>query len=180
VQGSYEFVEGVLTTIPPAYFIGGRATQKLIRIVENYLENAGVEADLASEVEIVMSPARLSRADAALLTVEDQKHRAAVAKKAARLDPNRTRILVSPTLIIESVSPGHEAHDRHTGSLASPTTGSSTPTPARSSAIASPERNITSTHTGEKTRCCNRPLPPASRFPSTGSVNHPRAAESLL
>ena len=114
VQGSYEIVEGVLTTMPPAYFIGGRATQKLIRIVENYLEDAGIDADFAGEVEIVMSSARLSRADAALLTIEDQNRQATVAKKARRVDPDRTRILVPPTLIIESVSPGHEAHDCRT------------------------------------------------------------------
>jgi Uma2 family endonuclease len=30
----------------------------------------------------------------------------------SRTDPARTRILVPPSLVIESVSPGHERHDR--------------------------------------------------------------------
>src|SRR4029077_603034 len=33
---------------------------------------------------------------------------------AGRHDPDRTRLLVPPTLIIESVSPGHELHDERT------------------------------------------------------------------
>jgi len=113
-RGSYEIVEGVLATMPPAYFLGGRATQKLIRIVEDYLEDSGIDADFASEIEIAISPARVLRADAALLTIEDQLGQAAAAKKAGSNDPDRTRLLVPPTLIIESVSPGHESHDRRT------------------------------------------------------------------
>jgi Uma2 family endonuclease len=113
-RGSYEIIEGVLTTMPPAYFLGGRATQKLIRTVEDYLQQSGIDADFASEVEIAITPARLPRADAALLTREDQNRQIAAAKAAGRTDPDRTRLLVPPTLIIESVSPGHEAHDRRT------------------------------------------------------------------
>ena len=113
-RGSYEIVEGVLTTMPPAYFLGGRATQRLIRIVEDHLEKSGIDADFASEIEIVMTAARVPRADVALMTREDQDRQAAAAKQAGRIDPERTRVLVPPTLIIESVSPGHEAHDRRT------------------------------------------------------------------
>jgi len=113
-RGSYEIVEGVLTTMPPAYFIGGRAIQKLIRIVDDHLQHSGIEADFATEVEILISDERVPRADAGLLTSEDQARQAAAAKSRGRADPDRTRILVPPTLIIESVSPGHEAHDRRT------------------------------------------------------------------
>ena len=40
--------------------------------------------------------------------------RAARRSSSGPRDPERTRILVPPTLVIESLSPGHEAHDRRT------------------------------------------------------------------
>src|SRR5687767_11055613 len=49
------------------------------------------------------------------MTPEDEARPAAAARVAtAAHDPDRVRLLVAPTLAIESVSPGHEAHDRRT------------------------------------------------------------------
>jgi Uma2 family endonuclease len=57
---------------------------------------------------------RASLADAAWMTPEEQSRQRSAAKRMGRADPDRTRILVPPSLIIEVVSPGHEAHDRNT------------------------------------------------------------------
>jgi Uma2 family endonuclease len=112
--GSYEIVEGVLTRMPPAYFTGGYSLYKLMRNVDAYLEQEGISAGFGTGVEIILDQARLSRADAALLTAEDEIRHAKAARAAGRKSPERTRILVPPTLIIESVSPGHELHDERT------------------------------------------------------------------
>jgi Uma2 family endonuclease len=110
-NGRYEIVEGVLTTMAPAYFVGGKTLLRLIsRVVLHIGEGAG---SFATEVEIVVDEDRVARADAAFMTAsEEQQQKAAVA--AGRKDPERTRILIPPTLIIECVSPGHEKHDHRT------------------------------------------------------------------
>ena len=48
------------------------------------------------------------------MTPTEQKRQAQASHRAGKPDPQRARILVPPSLIIESVSPGHEAHDRKT------------------------------------------------------------------
>jgi Uma2 family endonuclease len=48
------------------------------------------------------------------MTLEDLERQRQATARAGRLDRNRTRILVPPTLAIESVSPGHERHDEWT------------------------------------------------------------------
>ena len=113
-DGRYEIVEGVLTTMSPGYFVGGRALKRLERILEDGLEQQGVLCDFASGVDLVVDDQRIARPDSMLLTVADQKKQTAAALRAGRVDPDQTRILIPPTLIIESVSPGHEQHDRKT------------------------------------------------------------------
>ncbi len=111
-NGRYEIVEGVLTTMPPAYFVGGETLQKLIyRVVARIGEEAG---SFATEVDIVVDEDRVARADAAFLTPADKQRQREAALAAGRKDLARTRILIPPKLIIECVSPGHESHDHRT------------------------------------------------------------------
>ena len=111
-DGRYEIVEGVLTKMAPAYFSGGKKLQRVIfRVTTHIGEGAG---SFGTEVEIVIDEDRVVRTDAAFLTPseEERQHQAALA--AGRKDPERTRILIPPTLIIECISPGHEKHDHRT------------------------------------------------------------------
>jgi len=111
-SGSYEIVEGVLTTMPPAYYIGGEVLQNLIYVVTSHV---GLKAGrFASEVDIVVDEIRVARADAVFLTPAEKRRQEQAALAAGREDPKRTRILIPPTLIIECISPGHEAHDEKT------------------------------------------------------------------
>jgi len=111
-DGRYEIVEGVLTTMAPAYFVGGKSLLRLIsRVVLHIGERAG---SFATEVEIVLDEDRVVRADAAFLTPAEEQRQQQAALAAGRKDPVRTRILIPPTLIIECVSPGHEKHDDRT------------------------------------------------------------------
>ena len=110
--GRYEIVEGVLTTMPPAYYIGGKVLQRLIHRVTLHIgEGVG---SFATELEIVVDEDRVVRADAAFLTPAEERRQKAAALAAGRQDPDRTRILIPPTLIVECVSPGHEQHDHRT------------------------------------------------------------------
>ncbi|MDB5293304.1 MAG: hypothetical protein JWL69_4545 [Phycisphaerales bacterium] len=114
MRGAYEIVEGVLTTMPPAYFIGGRAAARVVHRVMTYQDQHHAPGDFAIEAEIIVDEARVARADVAFLTPADQAYQTEAAKAAGRLDIDRTRILIPPTLIIESISPGHQQHDRRT------------------------------------------------------------------
>jgi Uma2 family endonuclease len=113
-KGNYEIVEGVLTTMPPAYFAGGNAVANLIFVLKSYAKAQNLRWRFAAEADIVVDQLRVPRADAAMLTEEDFDKQDEAAKAAGREDLERTRILVPPTLIIESLSPGHELHDRRT------------------------------------------------------------------
>jgi hypothetical protein len=111
-SGSYEIVEGVLTTMPPAYYIGGEVLQSLIYAVTFHI---GLKAGrFATEVDIVVDEIRVARADAVFLTPAEKRRQVKAALSAGFKDPRRTRILIPPTLIIECVSPGHEDHDEKT------------------------------------------------------------------
>lgn len=112
MRGSYEIVEGVLTTMPPAYFTGGKSLYTLMYKVTTHQKQLGVDGDFSIEVDIVVDEDRVAKADAVWMTPAEQQRQAEAAKAAGRRSPERTRILVPPSLIIESVSPGHEAHDR--------------------------------------------------------------------
>jgi Uma2 family endonuclease len=113
-QGRYEIIEGVLTTLPAAYFEGGEATENLLFVVKSFLRTGGVRGGFATEVDIVVDPSRVVRADAVYLSPEDKRRQRDAAVAAGRTDLRRTRILVPPTLVVESISPGHERHDEHT------------------------------------------------------------------
>ncbi|MDB5296944.1 MAG: hypothetical protein JWO31_2927 [Phycisphaerales bacterium] len=113
--GRYEIIEGVLSVMAAAFFVGGEGLHNLIDRVKDHLRaTVGTRVGFSGEVDVVIDEPRVLRADAVYLD-RDAKHRqAAAARAAGRRDPRRTRILVPPTLVIESVSPGHEAHDRRT------------------------------------------------------------------
>jgi Uma2 family endonuclease len=91
-----------------------RPWKNLVLLVHNHLKNSGLRGGFAPEVDVVIDQARVVRADMVYLNQETKQRQRAAAKAEGRRDLRRTRILVPPTLIIESISPGHEAHDRDT------------------------------------------------------------------
>ena len=115
VAGRHEIIEGVLTLMPPAYFTGGEAAFRLVFLLEAHLRASGlIGGGFSPEADIVISARRIVRADFAYLTRDGKLAQAAASAKTGRTDPRRSRILVAPTLVLESVSPGHEAHDHDT------------------------------------------------------------------
>jgi Uma2 family endonuclease len=114
LHGHYEIIEGVLTKMPPAYFSGSSTLTELVFLLKAHLKGRGLPDRFGTEVDIVIDAARVVVADAAWLSVEDQFRQAEALNRAGKDSQEKARILVPPTLVIESVSPGHELHDRRT------------------------------------------------------------------
>lgn len=114
LQGRYEIIDGVLTTMPPAYFIGTQSLQELVFVLKAYLKNRGLPNHFGGEADIIIDEDRVVVADTVWMTLADQERQREAAKRAGRRNTARTRILVPPTLVIESISPGHERHDERT------------------------------------------------------------------
>ena len=111
--GHYEIIEGALVTMPPAYWDTSAALSRLVRIVERHLESRG-QADLFTfEVDLVLGETRVPKGDAVYMSEADKlKQLRANAKVKKRKGLKYGRICVPPTLVIENISPGHEAADR--------------------------------------------------------------------
>jgi hypothetical protein len=115
LEGRYEIVEGVLTVIPAAYYDGGMALKRLIKIVENHTVLIGMGDGFSIEVDVVLNRRRLPRIDAVFLSPDEQRRqKAAQAARGKRKSLKYGRILVRPMLVIESLSIGYESHDRET------------------------------------------------------------------
>lgn len=112
--GAYEIVEGVLTKMPAAYFEGGASVQELIALIRGHLRAYNQRGRFACEVDVIISPERVARVDAVFLTPEDQRRQKQANAEAGITKLTYGPILIAPTLIIESISIGHEAHDRKT------------------------------------------------------------------
>jgi Uma2 family endonuclease len=115
-KGRYEIVEGVLTEMPPADFDGGEPLLRLLSMLQAYCHRKKLGGAFAIETDIILDDRRVVRADGVYLTEEQKEQQAALyARKPTRRHQVRYgRLLVPPTLVIEAVSIGHEAHDRET------------------------------------------------------------------
>jgi Uma2 family endonuclease len=110
-RGRYEIIEGVLTTMPAAYFAGHGALGNLIFFVQTYLKAKGLPRTFGQDIDLVVNDERVVRSDAVYLSKLDRSRQRRAAWAAGKKDLSRVRILIPPTLIIESISPGHEQHD---------------------------------------------------------------------
>jgi Uma2 family endonuclease len=113
-SGCYEIVEGVLTQMAAANFDGGGALVELITIVGAHIRQHGIGGKFAVETDVVLNQMRVPRVDAVYLSAEALRRQEALNAASRRPRGKYGRVRVAPTLAIESVSPGHEAHDRKT------------------------------------------------------------------
>ena len=113
-KGRYEIVEGVLTLMPPAYLDGGVALSRLLRVVQRHLDASGLEGDFPPEVDLIVARKRVARVDAVFVTPGDLKKQRALNEQSKRPILKYGRLRIAPTLVIESLSMGHEDHDRET------------------------------------------------------------------
>jgi len=110
-RSRFEIIDGVIACMAPAYLDGSLALSRLARAVQSHLAATGGEGEFCYEVDLIVSESRVLVPDVMLVTSEFQKAQAEAVLAAERENPDKTRILVPPKLIIESISPGHERHD---------------------------------------------------------------------
>lgn len=115
-KGRYEIVEGVLTIVPPAEFASSSALFRLCTIVTRFMEDHGLKGSFGPETDYIVTPQRIARTDAVLILEADypKLRRTSQVSKRSRRKGRIGRITVPPTLVIELISPGNEAHDRVT------------------------------------------------------------------
>lgn len=121
-QGAYEIVEGVLARMPAAFFDGVLPLTRLQRLIIFHLHNKKLSGDFGFEVDFVVDRRRVAKPDMIFLTPADLRLQAEARARGTRKSgtpPGRPhlrfgRFLVPPTLVVESISIGHEDHDQET------------------------------------------------------------------
>jgi len=114
-RGGFEIVEGVLAKMPAAYLEGSLPLRRLTRQVERHLEENSLTGEFAFEVDMVIDRIRIPRVDAVFLTPDQLRRQAELQAARKRRTPVQYgRLRVAPEIVIESISIGHELHDRQT------------------------------------------------------------------
>ena len=111
-SGRYEIIEGVLTLMPAARYDGQERLQRLMEVIDDYLRSHQRRERLVGEVDLILGEFRVPRADAVLMTAADKERQRQENRRCGRDENDFGRIIVPPTLLIESISAGHEKHDR--------------------------------------------------------------------
>src|SRR5882762_7339495 len=102
-RGRYQIIEGVLSIMPPAYLPHGASLFAVLAIIRGHLKQNKITATLATEVDLILAPKRVVVADAVVMTPQDHKRQASAIRAVPKPKHGQVRILVPPTLIIESV-----------------------------------------------------------------------------
>lgn len=113
-DGRYEIVEGVLTTMPAAYRDGTLPLSRLRRIAERHFDSVKLEGEFTNEDDFIVGRKRVARVDLMFMTPEDDRLQQLANAQRGKPRLRFGRVLVPPTLIVESLSLGHEEHDRET------------------------------------------------------------------
>ena len=113
-QGRYEILNGVLTIMPPAYYYGGSSADNLKFILRTHLASRQLKCSTSAEVDIAVTDAQVVRADAVAIWGDDLPRFDALVFPPPRTHWSEHVLTIPPTLVIESVSQGHEVHDRQT------------------------------------------------------------------
>jgi hypothetical protein len=110
-----ELVHGVIAEIPALHFAHGQPLAKLAYLLTLHFEENAVDAEVGvGEVDLQVAPDTRCRVDGLVLTAADKLRQE---RRQAQLRPGEHPpgvIVVPPSVVIESISLGHEKHDRVT------------------------------------------------------------------
>jgi Uma2 family endonuclease len=112
--GRYELVEGVLTVMAPQGLRGVDPLSRLRRAIERHLYAMKQGGILHIEVDLMLGPRRVPRPDMLFLTPEQQREQKRLEDERGITDVQYCPVLVTPLLVVESLSPDNEDHDRIT------------------------------------------------------------------
>jgi Uma2 family endonuclease len=88
---------------------------RLVFQIQQYLAKNNLTGEFAFEVDMVVNRVRVPKVDAVFLTPDQLRQQAAIdAGRKGRPMLRLARLRVAPELVIESLSLGHELHDRQT------------------------------------------------------------------
>jgi hypothetical protein len=90
---------------------GSRRLKRLTSIIEHNLRSLGRADEFVFEVDLILSPIRVPKADAILMTAADEQRQREENARRGQPQYEFGRILVPPTIVIESLSEGHERKD---------------------------------------------------------------------
>ena len=113
-SGRYEIINGVLTPMAAAHFDPNACLFELIFQIKLFQTKAGIKGRFAPECDIIVDDLRLVTADFVWVTPEQSRLQRQAAAERQKRDARRSGLYVPPTLVIESVSYGHQDHDRVT------------------------------------------------------------------
>lgn len=113
-EGRFEIVEGVLTIMPAAYRDGTLPLSRLRRIAERHFDRVKLEGEFTNEDDFIVGRKRVARVDLMFMTPDDDRRQEVANAQRGKPRLRFGRVLVPPTLIVESLSLGHEEHDRET------------------------------------------------------------------
>ena len=108
-----EMVHGVIAQMPAAaaFFDHSSVVDRLFNFLRTHFEGMGVEAEFGEDVDFKLSETVMYRADGIMLLPDDLKHQLEAQRKIGEPTDSVRSILIAPTLVVESVSKGHESHD---------------------------------------------------------------------
>lgn len=112
--GRYEIIGGALAVMPATSFRSGMVVDNLKFALRDYFARQQVRAATSSGVELIIEEAYVLRADAVLVLGDDFARFDALRIEQPGTTWEDHPLTLPPTLIVESVSPGHELHDRRT------------------------------------------------------------------
>jgi Uma2 family endonuclease len=112
--GRHEISDGVLTAMPAARLDDGNAIVNLVFLLKAHTQAVNLDGKLSIETDVILAPMRVARVDAVYMTGAQLAAQAAANQFGKKRLGKYGRARVVPELIIENVSPGHEAHDRVT------------------------------------------------------------------
>ena len=111
----YELIEGVIAKMPAAKFAGTGPVSRAVTILDATGEEVFGPGQYAySELHLWITHDRTTVADAAFLDPTTMARHVKAARDLGIPDPLQAPCLVPPLILIESLSRGHERHDRVT------------------------------------------------------------------
>jgi Uma2 family endonuclease len=113
-KGRYELVDGVLTKIPPQGLQGIKPLHRLRRVIERHAETTEPGGEIYTEVDVLLRRGRMPRPDMIFLTRNQLERQAEIEAQRNLAHDEYRPVFVAPYLVVESISKGHEDHDRVT------------------------------------------------------------------